>query len=680
MNRLAILALGGFLVTQVWGAAEAGPDLNNPQNLGIAQDTVRVEANNVQGNLASIVDEMKRNGLANLDAESIRKTLRQLGTLTEDDMQKVIDALKQASATTDKTEQKKNLSAAYDGQLRISEQLKQISGSFDRNTAMSGIALRVKELLRRQVTVQRDTVKLQNFSQQDPGFASLFEVANGEQKSIHMDTSMLSYLIVPNVKDLPPEVNAVLEKASAFIDNSKIDTEAGQAVNDLSDKKFEFATQSQQKVIGILTQLLGMVNQLDDLMSQLQRAKEHLDNMLAEQKNLEKRSEAGAANKADPERQDSLADDAKVAQSLLKTSNPQAATEMDRAKTSMEKSSAELHKQADGKTSIDAQKEAIASLENAQKNLDQQIKDLAEKMQKSQEERLKDVQKLAEETKKAAEEQQKLAQTPNQQKQEELAKKTEQLQKDALLESQEAAQKISQANQDMQKQQPDLKKAAEELQDASKQLAQKAEEMKKQIAEQKQAEQQQQQMADMQKNLQEMNKNLQDQKNNQQNQKNAEQMQQMAKQMQDMQQNQKDANSKQQMQDMQNKMQQSAKNLQQNNQQQAMQLNQQTLQQMQQLQADMKQQQQQRQNQNMPFDPQNMQPYNQTAQDQKGQMLKGAAASKFEVAGLGLTVGKMKPKDREALNNFANDKIPEGYEDMVKQYRENLSGGEAATK
>jgi|GEM_PF-4258678 len=610
------------------------------ENLKIAQETVKVAAVDVQTKLDAIIREMRENGLADMDAPTLHKMLSKLGTLTESEMQSVITTLKKADSTNDHKEQTKNLTDVYVEQGKISEELKHMAASFQQTQEIDAISQRVRNLLRRQMDALRDTK-----GQLAKPDADSFIVLDGSQKSILQDVFRLPAVLNPN-GDVPDEIKAILKDASDYLTASGLSGESQKAARQVTEKKLDQALPAQQKCVEILNVLFEKVLAIDEGMTRLEQAKEQLEAMIQDESNLSQRSERAQANKADAERQANLQDDLDIAHQELKNLSLTAANKLNEAQKDIQKSQDELNRQPNGKTAAQPQKDATEALKQAEADIDKQLSQMAAEEQKSDQNQLKDLQNLANEAQKAADEEKQLTQKPDQAKQQDVAQQTEQLQQDSLPLDQKAADMLAKAEDQMQ--QKDANQAADNLQKAAQELNQQAQQMQQQIVQEEQDQKNEQQLGQMEQDLEKVNQDL---AQNQDHQQDAQQMQQMAQQMQQMEQQQagKNDNEKQQMEQAKNNLNNAAQQARQNPQQ-AARLNQQTMKQLQQMQMAMKSR-----DNNM-----------------KGvaQFMKGNGPNNQS---MGAVVGALKPKDRAAMSAYDNEKIPAGYEPMVKQYRQNLS-------
>src|SRR3954452_18359806 len=116
----------------------------------LKQQQIRTTTQRVGDQLASIIAEFDRNGIAGEDLKVLRAIRGVLGKLTEKDMDKVLAFLQEARLSADPNASSRKASDAYAGQKTIITQLKQLVLEYQRQQALYDISIRLKELANRQ--------------------------------------------------------------------------------------------------------------------------------------------------------------------------------------------------------------------------------------------------------------------------------------------------------------------------------------------------------------------------------------------------------------------------------------------------------------------------------------------------------------------------------------------------
>src|SRR3954454_12218700 len=116
----------------------------------LKQQQIRTTTQRVGDQLASIISEFDRNGIAGEDVKVLRAIRGVLGKLTDKDMDKVLAFLQEARMSADPNASTRKASDAYAGQKTIITQLKQLVLEYQRQQALYEISIRLKELANRQ--------------------------------------------------------------------------------------------------------------------------------------------------------------------------------------------------------------------------------------------------------------------------------------------------------------------------------------------------------------------------------------------------------------------------------------------------------------------------------------------------------------------------------------------------
>src|SRR5256885_9688039 len=144
-----------FCIGMVLGASQLLRADNPPVNDRILQQElkqqqIRTTTQRVGDQLAAIIAEFDRNGIAGEDLKVLKAIRGVLGKLTDKDMDKVLAFLQLARTSTDPSTSTKNASDAYAGQKTIITQLKQLVLEYQRQQALYEISMRLKELANRE--------------------------------------------------------------------------------------------------------------------------------------------------------------------------------------------------------------------------------------------------------------------------------------------------------------------------------------------------------------------------------------------------------------------------------------------------------------------------------------------------------------------------------------------------
>ena len=117
--------------------------------------------------LAGIVEEFERNGIAGEDLRTLKSIRLVLGRLGEKDMRHVVALLQQARTSSDDAASRQGLTGAYAGQKTILTLLRQLLLEFERQQALFDLSIRFREMAARQSKNMRAGVWLARNSERN---------------------------------------------------------------------------------------------------------------------------------------------------------------------------------------------------------------------------------------------------------------------------------------------------------------------------------------------------------------------------------------------------------------------------------------------------------------------------------------------------------------------------------
>jgi len=120
--------------------AQVAPSNDRILQQELKQQQIRTTTQRVGDQLASIIAEFDRNGIAGEDVKVLRAIRGVLGKLTDKDMDKVLAFLQEARMSSDPNASTRKASDAYAGQKTIITQLKQLVLEYQRQQALYEIS------------------------------------------------------------------------------------------------------------------------------------------------------------------------------------------------------------------------------------------------------------------------------------------------------------------------------------------------------------------------------------------------------------------------------------------------------------------------------------------------------------------------------------------------------------
>ena len=116
----------------------------------LKQQQIQKTTARVGDQLAGIIGEFERNGIAGEDVKVLRAIRTVLNRLSEKDMAQVVTLLQDAQKPGDDNASKKDVVQAYSGQKMITTQLKQLLLEYQRQQALYEMSIMLRGLAARQ--------------------------------------------------------------------------------------------------------------------------------------------------------------------------------------------------------------------------------------------------------------------------------------------------------------------------------------------------------------------------------------------------------------------------------------------------------------------------------------------------------------------------------------------------
>jgi hypothetical protein len=434
----------------------------------IAEETVRKDADKIQIQMAQLVAELKLNGISGSNLSTLSNASTHLSGMSQEDMQKVINALQSASITPEDAKRNQSLVSAYQGQQELVAKLKGLAASLTQQQASDQLTNQISALIARQSANIRQTATLlpgrhtvDALTEQEK---TVHGIATAEQKAIS-DQIDLIISSLSGIASNPPATPDATYKTSKAVYEAMTGTllkdTAHMAAQMTEAGPFPPAMDRQMIVKQYLIGVLRVAAAKSDAAAKLAQAKNVLDQVKQDQKDL---NDATKNSKVDPktlaDRQAEINDRAEVAKAMLASLNPDAAKQVATAQKDMQKSADELNKPQQNPSTDpaaqqkqdDAAKQAAATqqdaaqqaLTDASQKLDQQIADVQAQQNQTPTEQLAQLQKAQDEIKQAQMDQQV---SPQQ-----AAQDAQKAQQDAMAQSPDAADKLADATTALQQQ------------------------------------------------------------------------------------------------------------------------------------------------------------------------------------------------------------------------------------
>lgn len=247
----------------------------------------------VGAQLATIIEEFERNGIAGEDVKVLRAIYMVLNRLSEKDMAQVIKLLQEAQKAPDENAAKKGVMEAYSGQKSITTQLKQLLLEYQRQQALYEMSIMLRGLAARQsanmrvgvwLARQTDQRPLAKFGEDEKRYLSQQEI---DQIAIKDEVALLLGKLEKIARET--EGTPTGERPRAALDqarNGGLISALEGSVTDLKDGKLLSATGNEKKARDQMRDVARTMLLSKDLIDLLRAAIQETENAILQQKQV----------------------------------------------------------------------------------------------------------------------------------------------------------------------------------------------------------------------------------------------------------------------------------------------------------------------------------------------------------------------------------------------------------
>lgn len=373
MNLVRFALLFVVAAPQLPFCAASSDTRQGAYRASIAQETVRNDAATVKADLAVIIAEARLNGISADDAEALRPILKQLGALTEAEMQTVIDSLKSAGLSSDETLQKREITEASQSQQSIANQLYSLAGSLGVRLAKEALPRDLRDLLGRQLANLRLTMRLQLLPA--TGNESGRQAIAANQQAIADGVTTL----LQNMENLATTLAGAeaepFKAALALLQKEHLAESAAAAARTAGESDLTGSLRYQSRVRDILLAASQALVARQSASEQLAQMSETLERLIADQTELNAATRIqGVGTTLLASRQTSLADQTGVLRSLDSRLSPAVTTTLEAARLAMQTAASALGSGDSGAAARAAQDNALDALLRARAQLAERMK------------------------------------------------------------------------------------------------------------------------------------------------------------------------------------------------------------------------------------------------------------------------------------------------------------------
>jgi hypothetical protein len=212
-NRCIGFSLGVVLAAPALAFAQDTPSpasassaQQSAYRTSIAQEGVLKQTDKIQAEITGLISELKLNGMDGADLTVLTNASSHLQSLSQDDMQKVINALQSASMDTQDPGRQRSLVTAYEGQKTVSLKLKSLAADMAAQESQKEIPSKLENLIARQSANLRQTSTLSavgSVDQLNAAQKTTHDIVSAEQTAIGGEIDLLAKVLAAK-PDAPP--------------------------------------------------------------------------------------------------------------------------------------------------------------------------------------------------------------------------------------------------------------------------------------------------------------------------------------------------------------------------------------------------------------------------------------------------------------------------------------------
>lgn len=361
----------------------------------LRQSQIKNTTARVGTQLDGIIDEFERNGLAGDDVAVLKAIRGVLGSLTQKEIDQVIELLQAARVSNDPSKSSEKTMNAYAGQKSIIVQLRHLLLEYERQQIIREIARRLALLGKRQGNNMHETIALakatlgRDARRGNEAQRISLQLQSTEQATINDE----SQIVIKKLTEVVAAMDGIAaEKPRAAVaraEEGRLLTVVAAATGDLKTSNLLSAAGNEKRARDLFVEISRMLRPDRDKLQVLKEALKELDQAIEEQKKV-----ADEASQLNPKRRDEdlkqqvekhqmqVVDQTALVREDVLEHAPKAASELKESIERMQEARAELNdfqnsrrrsSQPDSNPVTAKQSEALKKMEAAKKDLEEQI-------------------------------------------------------------------------------------------------------------------------------------------------------------------------------------------------------------------------------------------------------------------------------------------------------------------
>jgi hypothetical protein len=265
----------------------------------LKQQQLKSTTERVGQQLDAIIDEFHRNGIAGQDVTVLRTIRNVLGSLSETDMQLVVQYLQSARSAGDQNSSTKQATEAYGRQKAIITKLKAIEAEYRRQAELYEVAMRLKELANRQTANMWLGVWLDKMmggkpiGQFDEANKNNLKLQEIDQENLKEEVALILARLEKLAKDVQDGPTAERpKKAMEQIQSGGLKPALEDAFKDLQAARVLSAVGNEKRARDQLREIARMLVLSEDELEVLRQALRELDQAIDQQKQVTAKTKA----------------------------------------------------------------------------------------------------------------------------------------------------------------------------------------------------------------------------------------------------------------------------------------------------------------------------------------------------------------------------------------------------
>jgi len=376
MNKLNIATalaftslLPGLSVSQLRSEEKGSSLKTTAYQTSVSQEQLRGSTRRLKDEMINLLDEFSQYQAASTELQRLKGALQELDNVTQEDMKKVVQTLREASRTESLDDTKQKMITASGEQKTIQSLLRALADRLALQRDEASIQQRLSNLALRQISNLRDTQKMADAGIKPDKVPQELKnkqaVTKAEQAALKEEVKMAMDTLRKLAANPEAKAREAFAEALKTGEENKVEEKAQEAAEKLATSLPE-AAESSKAVSENLQKMVEKLNAGKSAEDQSRELAQQMKELSQQQEQLAKTSPKAWSNnqEAIKQQQEKIADKLEMAKAALDKVNPEASNEATKAKDESNQIAESLSKR-DALNKVDN----IAKLANEQKGV-----------------------------------------------------------------------------------------------------------------------------------------------------------------------------------------------------------------------------------------------------------------------------------------------------------------------